>query len=91
MKVRVEIIYNNKPTQSSVINYDDFSVDKITDKLKFPNFKPQLTGMFHEDSHDKTCSILNLKYCNANKKTDQVLVRIVPMFAIMDLVMSRCA
>jgi hypothetical protein len=91
MKVKVEVIYNNKPMQSSVINYEDFSVDKITEKLKFPNFKPQLTGLFHEETHDKTCSILNLKYCNINKKTDQVTVRIVPMFAIMDLVMSRVA
>ena len=91
MKVKVEIIYNNKPTQSSVIDYEDFSVDNITEKLKFPNFKPKLVGLFHEDSDTKDCSILNLKYNNANKKTDHILVRIIPLFAVMDLVMSRVA
>jgi hypothetical protein len=91
MKVKVEIIYNNKLAQSSEIDYEDFSVDKITEKLKFPNFKPQLVALFHEDSHNKSCSILNLKYSNANKKTDLVTVRIIPLFAVMDLVMSRVA
>ena len=92
MKVKVEVTYNDKQSHSCEIDYEDFSIDNITEKLKFPNFKPKLTRMFHEDSQNKACSILNLYYSNANiKKTDHVIVRIVPLFAIMDLVMSRVA
>lgn len=90
MKVKVEITYN-KQSQSSIVEYEDFSVDSITEKLKFPNFKPKLTRMFHEDSTD-SCTILNLQYSNANsKKSDQVMVRIIPLFAVMDIIMSRVA
>ncbi len=93
MKVRLEVVYNDKKAQSKEINYNDFDVDKIAETIKFPNFKPKLTRMFSEDS-EGTFSILNLCYSNSSnnsRRNDRVIVRVIPLFAIADAVMQRLA
>lgn len=90
MKVIMEIV-RNKKKQSSEIEYNDFNIALITEKIKFPNFHPKLTRFFSEDSGSESCSIINLQYVNQNNPKDQVFVKIVPMFCAMDAVMNRVA
>jgi hypothetical protein len=91
MKVRLEVVYNDKKAQSKEINYQDFDVEKIAENIKFPNFKPKLVRMFSEDA-EGAFAILNLCYSNSSnnsRKNDRVIVRVIPLFAIADAVMHR--
>lgn len=89
--VRLEVIRNNQTASTTVMEIDSFDVDTITQELhKLPNFKPKLTGMFTEEpSQPGSHSVLNLRYSNSKKVKDDVVVRIIPLFFIMEAISSR--
>lgn len=90
MKVKLEVSHNNK-ISCSVIDYNEFSIDDITSRLnKLPNFKPNLVEFRHEDTQDTFC-IMNLRYCNLSRAADQVIVRVIPMFNVMESILKKAS
>ncbi len=91
MKVKLEVSYNNK-VSCSVIDYNEFSVEDITSRLnKLPNFKPNLVEFRHEDTQDSSFCIMNLKYCNLSRAADQAIVRVTPMFNVMESILKKAS
>lgn len=89
MKVKMELSFNNKVSCTEV-DYQDFSIDSITNRLnKLPNFKPNLIEFCNEDCHNGGFSTMRLKYCNLCKVTDSVIVRIIPLFNVLESIMHR--
>lgn len=87
--IKLEVI-RNSVTEVITMDVDSLDAEQITQKLRqLPNFHPKLTGMFHEENQTGSHSILILKYTNSRKLKDNVLVRIIPMFAIMEAISSR--
>ena len=91
MKVKMEVNFNNK-ISCSEIDYKDFSIETITNRLnKLPNFKPNLVEFNQEDNHHESFSTMKLKYCNLSKSTDSVIVRIIPLFNVIESIMSKAS
>lgn len=90
MKVKLEVNFNNK-VSCSEIEYKDFSIEEITNRLnKIPNFRSNLVGFDQEENQD-TFPTMKLRYCNLSKASDSVIVRVIPMFKVMDSILNKAS